>query len=121
MTTILLLLALWTPTLTAEPANVAGKWNVTLELETITGHPTLTLKQEGEKVTGTYEGRYGASRLEGTVKEKKIQFTVTLVAEGTQTQGVFEGTVDGDTMHGDVAYEGAGEGTWTATRTPAKK
>jgi hypothetical protein len=105
----------------AEPAKVAGVWNVTLELESITGHPVLTLKQDGAKVTGTYQGRYGVSALEGTVKDKTIEFAVTILAEGTPTTGTFTGTVDGDTMSGAVSFEGAGEGTWTAARTPAKK
>jgi hypothetical protein len=104
------------PGLSPEPAKVAGSWNVTLELPSITGHPVITLKQDGEKITGTYEGRYGSSALSGTVKEKDIAFTVTFVAEGMQTQGVFQGKVDGDTMGGDVSFEGAGDGTWSATR-----
>lgn len=112
----LLVALLAVPVFSAEPAKVAGKWNVTLELPSITGHPVLTLKQDGEKVTGTYEGRYGSSALSGTVKEKAISFAVTFVAEGMQTQGVFEGTVDGDTMGGDVSFEGAGDGTWSAVR-----
>lgn len=116
MTARLVLLALLAVPALAEPAKVAGKWNVTLELPSITGHPVLTLKQDGEKLTGTYEGRYGVSALTGTVKEKEISFTVTFVAEGMQTQGVFQGTVDGDTMGGDVSFEGAGDGTWSAVR-----
>jgi hypothetical protein len=27
----------------AEPAKVAGKWNVTMQLESITGHPVILL------------------------------------------------------------------------------
>jgi hypothetical protein len=100
----------------AEPARVAGKWSVTLQLEAITGHPVILLKQDGEKLTGVYEGRYGQSELKGTIKEKDIQFTVAFTAEGMQTEGVFAGAVIGDSMSGDVAFEGAGEGTWTATR-----
>ncbi len=99
-----------------EPAKVAGKWNVTLQLESITGHPVILLKQDGEKLTGTYEGRYGPSELKGSVKEKEIEFTVSFVAEGMHTEGTFGGTVDGDSMSGDCAFEGAGEGTWSATR-----
>lgn len=102
--------------ISAEPAKVAGKWNVTLELPSITGHPVITLKQDGEKLTGTYEGRYGESPIAGSVKEKEISFTVTMVAEGMQTQGVFAGKVDGDTMGGEVSFEGAGDGTWSAAR-----
>ena len=104
------------PGLAAEPAKVAGKWNVSMELPSITGHPVITLKQDGEKLAGTYEGRYGESQLTGTVKDKDITFTVTFVAEGMQTQGVFSGKVDGDTMGGDVSFEGAGDGTWSAVR-----
>jgi L-seryl-tRNA(Ser) seleniumtransferase len=105
----------------AAPANVAGHWSVSLELGSIVGHPTLDLKQDGEKLTGTYRGRYGASPLEGAVKENQIGFTVTLNAEGQETSGFFSGTVDGDKMSGSVEFEGAGEGTWSATRSPAKK
>jgi hypothetical protein len=102
------------------PANVAGAWNVTLEIGSITGHPVVTFKQDGGKLTGTYAGRYGESAVEGTVKEKEIEFTVTILAEGTRTTGVYAGTVDGDTMSGTVNYDAAGDGTWSATRKPAK-
>lgn len=103
-----------------EPVKVAGKWNITLQLESITGHPVITLKQDGEKITGTYEGRYGPSELTGTVKEKEIEFSVAFVAEGTRTEGAFGGTVDGDTMGGTVEFDGAGDGTWSATRVKQK-
>jgi hypothetical protein len=103
----------------AEPAKVDGKWNVLLQLETITGHPVLTLKQDGEKLTGTYEGRYGPSPLEGEIKENRIAFAVTFTAEGSKTTGVFQGTVDGASMSGSVEFEGAGNGKWSAVRAKA--
>src|ERR1700752_727937 len=103
-----------------EPAKVEGKWNARLQLESITGHPVLTFKQDGEKLTGTYEGRYGPSPLEGEVKDSKIGFVVSFSVEGTQTTGVFEGTVDGATMGGKVEFEGAGSGTWYAVPPKAE-
>ena len=99
-----------------EPAKVAGKWNGALQLEAISSRPTLTFVQDGEKLTGTYQGYYGASPIEGTVKEKEINFTVTYTIEGSKIQAVFTGTVDGDSMGGRVEFEGAGSGTWSATR-----
>lgn len=105
----------------AEPAKVAGQWNVTLELGSIKGHPTIELKQDGEKLTGTYRGRYGAAPLEGAVKENQIGFSVTMNAEGQQTTGYFSGIVEGDKMSGTVEFEGAGEGTWSASRAEVKK
>ena len=123
---VLVLVSLWAAGVAARPvpaapAKVAGEWNVILELSSIRGTPRLALKQDGEKVTGVYIGRYGESPLEGTVREKEIEFTVRLNAEGTETSGYFTGVVDGDKMGGAVEFEGAGEGTWTATRVPAKQ
>jgi hypothetical protein len=117
------LLVLWllSAPVVAEPANVAGVWNCALQLEVITGHPVLTFKQDGEKLTGTYEGRYGPSALTGAIKEKSIAFKVKFVAEGSETEGVFVGTVDGDNMSGTVEFEGAGSGTWTAARAKPSK
>ena len=112
----LMAVAMLSAMVSAEPAKVAGKWNVSLQLESISGHPVILLKQDGEKLTGTYEGRYGPSDLKGSIKEKDIEFTVSFVAEGMQTQGVFAGKVDGDSMGGEVSFEGAGDGTWSAER-----
>jgi hypothetical protein len=108
----------------AEPANVAGVWSFTVELGVGTGHPAVTLKQDGEKLTGIYEGRYGPAPLEGTIKDKKIEFTVSVTAEGVAVTGAFSGVVEGEganqTMHGDVEFEEAGEGSWSAVKAPAK-
>jgi hypothetical protein len=102
------------------PAKVEGKWHVELQLESITGTPDVTFKQDGEKLTGTYESRrYGEMPLQGTIKETAIQWVVAFSAEGSQISGTFTGTVDGDTMKGKVSYEGAGDGTWTAKRAKA--
>lgn len=104
----------------AEPVPVAGQWNATLEFESFKGNVVLTFKQDGEKLSGTYKGRYGTFPLEGTVKETHIEFAVEITAEGMQTQGLFAGTVEGDRMSGGVEFDGAGEGSWYATRAPAK-
>jgi hypothetical protein len=106
------------------PANIAGQWQFTVELAVGTGRPLVTFKQDGEKITGSYEGRYGKSALEGTVKENQVEFIVTVVAQGTTVSGSFVGHVENvekDRMTGTVEYEGAGDGTWSAVRIPGKK
>ena len=111
-----------TATAVAEPAKVEGVWNLVLQLESITGHPVLTLKQDGEKLTGTYEGRYGPTPVQGEIKENKIVFAVAFEVEGSKITGAFRGTVDGNKMSGSVEFEGAGSGTWSAERAkPAPK
>ena len=106
-------------TVVAEPARVEGTWNLVLQLESITGHPVLTLKQDGERLTGTYEGRYGPTPIQGEVKENKIAFAVAFEVEGSKITGAFRGIVDGAKMGGSVEFEGAGSGTWSAERAKA--
>lgn len=104
----------------ATPA-VTGKWTMTLEMSMGTGTPTLDLKQDGEKITGTYTGRYGTFQLEGTLKERAIQFSFTMVAEGESVLMSFTGQVaeDGQTMKGNAVIGELGDATWSAKREKA--
>lgn len=100
------------------PPSIAGKWALTLVTEAFTANTTLDLKLDGEKVTGTYTGRYGSFPLEGTLKGRALEFTFTMNAEGTPTPMTFTGEVaaDGQTMKGKATLGEMGEATWTAER-----
>lgn len=102
----------------AKPANVAGKWTITLQTENFTATPALELKQDGEKITGTYTGRYGAFPLAGKVKGNAIEFTFKMTAEGTEVQMSYKGEVatDGQSMKGQAMLSEMGEATWTAKK-----
>ena len=103
------------------PASVAGKWAMTLEMSMGTGTPTLELKQDGEKITGTYTGRYGTFALEGAIKGRAIEFAVTMSAEDQTVTMRFAGEVaaDGQTMKGTAALADLGEATWSAKKEKA--
>jgi hypothetical protein len=98
--------------------DVAGKWAMSLEMQTGTGTPTLTIKQDGEKLTGTYAGRYGEFALKGEIKGHAITFGFSMSAEGTDVAMMFEGEVatDGQTMKGDASVGPLGDATWSAKR-----
>jgi hypothetical protein len=98
--------------------DISGKWMMTLELSMGTGTPTLELKQEAEKVTGTYSGRYGIAPLEGRLKGRVFEFAVQMAAEGQTFTLNFAGEVaeDGQTMKGTANMGEIGEATWTAKR-----
>ncbi len=98
--------------------NVTGKWAMVLEMSMGTGNPTLELKQDAEKLTGTYTGRYGTSKLEGTLKERAITFWFNMTAEGTSVDMSFTGEVaaDGQSMKGSASIGGVGDATWTAKK-----
>ncbi len=102
-------------------ASVAGKWAMTLEMSMGTGTPTLELKQDGEKITGTYTGRYGTFALEGTVKGRAIEFAVTMSAEGQSVTISFAGEVaaDGLSMKGTAVLDQLGDATWSAVKQKA--
>ena len=100
------------------PASIAGKWTLTLVTDNFTASPTLDLKVDGQKVTGTYTGRYGSFPLEGSLKGRALDFAFTMNAEGTATLMSFVGEVapDSQTMKGKATLGEMGEATWTAAR-----
>jgi hypothetical protein len=100
------------------PINITGKWTVSLQLEQINATPTVEFKQDGEKLTGTYIGRYGQFPFEGKIKDRALQFVVKMTAEGTDVQMAYSGEVgaDSQSMKGTVSLAEMGDGTWTATR-----
>lgn len=102
----------------AAKVDVTGKWAFTVQTEAGTGEPTVTLKQEGEKLTGHYSSpTLGEADLTGTVKGQQIQFSFTANAQGTSLEVKYSGTVESkDALKGTVDLGGLGSGTFTAKR-----
>jgi hypothetical protein len=98
--------------------NLTGKWSMQLEMSVGTSNPVLVFKQDAEKLTGTYTGRYGESQLVGKVDGRKLEFVVTINAEGTENRMSFTGelTPAGDVIKGNADLGGMGEATWLAKR-----
>jgi hypothetical protein len=87
-----------------------------------TSTPALEFKQTGEKITGSYTGRYGRYAFEGTLKGKAIQFAFTMNAEGTPAEMTFSGQVaaDGLSMGGQATLGDLGDTQWSAKKNPDK-
>jgi hypothetical protein len=125
MPVLLLLTLLVTPfQAQAKPApapSLTGKWTMAIDIQGTTATPSLELVQDGEKITGTYAGRYGKFQLTGTLKGRALVFTFNMSAEGTDVQMTFKGEVAADfqSMKGEADMAGAGEASWSAKRTPA--
>jgi hypothetical protein len=96
--------------------DITGTWLFQVETSMGTGNPTMTLKQEGEKLTGRYKGILGEADLDGTLKGTAIAFSFKISAEGTEAMITYTGTVENDAMKGTVRFAGMGEGTFTAKR-----
>src|SRR5438445_13820394 len=101
----------------ADKVDVTGKWAFQVETAAGSGSPNFVFKQDGEKLTGDYSGQLGAAKLDGTVKDKKIDFKFTVDLGGQSGTVVYAGTIEEDgTMKGTVKLAELGEGTWTGKR-----
>lgn len=98
----------------AAQVDVTGTWNFVVELDIGGGEPVFVFEQQGEMLTGTYQGTFGTADVTGTVTGNEIEFRFG--SEGAEA--VYTGTIDGDAMRGTCDYGGVGEGSWEATRQP---
>jgi autotransporter translocation and assembly factor TamB len=116
MRTIMLFLAalFLLPSSVFAAINVSGTWNARVDLGGQGGTPTFVLKQDGEKLTGKYNGALGDADLTGTLKGNAISFDFDV--QGNKIH--YEGKVseDAKTMEGTCDYGGQASGTFKATR-----
>ena len=105
-----------TARLDAQGTNVTGEWAFNVTTDQGGGTPTITFKQDGEKLTGKYAGQLGNADLTGTVKGNAIHFTFNIDAQGQQAPVTYDGTVEKNTMKGKLDIGGMVSGTFTATK-----
>lgn len=99
----------------AAKVDVSGTWDAVVETPQGSGTPVFTLKQDGEKLTGTYKGQFGESNLTGTIKGNKVAFKFTVNA-GEELKIEYSGEAEGPTMKGTAKFGAYGEGTFTANK-----
>ncbi len=113
MKTLLFLMLAASLTLVAAPAaNVTGKWDFAVETELGSGSPKFEFKQDGENLTGNYEGQLGSAKLTGTVKGNAIEFKFSVELGEISYSGTIQedGTIKGKVKLGDNG------GTFTGKR-----
>lgn len=114
-----LILALpFTTGLTAGAVDISGTWNFSVDLDD-GGHgdPTFVFKQEGEKLTGTYNGPLGEQKVTGTLNGDKAVFGFEFTRDGQTVKATYTGKVESPTkMTGTVEFSGDGQGKWTAIK-----
>ena len=102
--------------LLAQGVDVTGKWIFDVQTGQGGGTPTVTFKQDGEKLTGKYVGQLGNADLTGSVKGSAITFSFTVDMQGQQAPVTYKGTVEKNTMKGKMDIAGMVNGTFTATK-----
>jgi hypothetical protein len=97
--------------------DLTGTWDFEVVTENGTGTPTVKLKQEGDKLTGTYESRMmGVRALSGNVKGDSIIFALAPVGEATVVMTYAGKIVDADHVEGTVDFGGMGGATFKGMR-----
>jgi hypothetical protein len=96
--------------------DVTGTWDLAVETPQGTMTLSATLKQDGEKLTGTQASQMGETTLEGSVKGADIAFVVVINMQGQDMTITYTGKIDGDSMSGAIEFGSFGSSTWGAKK-----
>jgi hypothetical protein len=79
--------------------------------------PGLVLKQDGEKITGTYHGLHGPADVTGSIKSNDVALSVTVNLIGGPNTARFSGKVSSATkMSGTVTGTSDQPRKWSAEK-----
>jgi hypothetical protein len=103
-----------------DKSNPTGTWKWSVTMGDNTREVSLTLKMDGDKLTGSMPGRNNAeTKIDdgATFKDGEITFSVTRDRNGTKTTTKYTGKLSGDTIKGKITREGQEDRNWEAKRT----
>jgi hypothetical protein len=95
---------------------MSGTWTLAVVAGGSSIPGTLTLRQEGARLSGTLESAFGKTELtDGSASAEGFRFTASAVVEGRTVEISVAGTVNGNQISGTVTSE-IGATTFTGTR-----
>lgn len=99
--------------------SLSGTWTVNVKLEGQSDQSiTLTLQQEGERLSGSIAGPLGAGEISNaSANMGEVRFTVSVNVEGQTKEATFTGRLTNNEIRGNVSVVGSAPGTFTATRS----
>lgn len=106
------------PTAAGRSTNLSGAWTLTINLGQGERGATLTLQQEGDRLTGSIAGVLGSGEISNASisSSDEVRFSVPLNIEGQTKEATFTGTLSGNEIRGAVTVVGLAPGSFTATR-----
>jgi hypothetical protein len=100
--------------------NVTGDWEVTIVSPQGSSTSHVTLKQDGDKVSGLFKSPNGELPFEGgTVTGDELKFVFTVDFQGNPLPITLTGKVGGATIVGKADFGGFAEGDWNAKKVDA--
>lgn len=114
LSAVLVTIVLLCSSVLGQSVSVTGSWNLKVDLGGQGGSLMLVLRQDGNKLTGTYSTAQGNAALTGTINGNNIVFDFNIQDNKIH----YEGTVNssGDQMQGTCDYGGQASGTFKGTK-----
>ena len=101
---------------TGTPAQIQGKWAVSIQYTRGVGEQRFTIEQSGNTLTGTQHGELYEAKLKGVIHASQIELRSVMAVSGNSVPWTFQGTVEGSNMSGSVHLGEYGDATWHAAR-----
>jgi hypothetical protein len=97
----------------------AGDWSLVVHTPQGDINVTLTLRREGDRISGGLNGPMGQVNLPNvTLAGNQIRFTATMNIGGNSVDTTGLGTIEGDSMNGTFTLAGMGSVEFSGTRPP---
>jgi hypothetical protein len=102
----------------AQTADVAGDWDLAVDIMGSVTTPTMTITQNGEAITGHYSSAtLGEVDFEGTVSGSQVNFSFEADAQGQALSITYVLTLNADgILTGTIDLGGLASGTVRGTR-----
>jgi hypothetical protein len=113
---LLFLIIVCAPAIAIGQASVAGDWDLTINSPQGARTAPVSLKQDGEKITGMFKSQAGELPIEGTITGNDVKLAFTINFQGQPLPITMTGTVDAAAMAGKADFGGFAEGEFSAKR-----
>jgi hypothetical protein len=103
----------------ARGAMASGTWTLKIKSEDgVEETATLTLQQDGERLSGSLQGDLGAIQISGGSVDAagNMRFTARVTFGGQTTEATFTGTITGNEMRGTVQTVGRSPANFVGTK-----
>jgi hypothetical protein len=99
--------------------NIAGDWDLTIESPQGARTVPVSLKQEGEKITGVFKSPGGELPISGTLTGNDLKLSFTVSMQGNALEIAMTGKVTGESFAGTADFGGFAEGAFSGKRPAA--
>jgi len=99
-------------------ADLGGIWDLHIDFICGSTQHTLSIKQDGNRLTGVHQGDFVARDLSGTIDGEAIRISSTIPenATGDHLEFTFTGKINGNMIAGDLDTAEYFKGSWRAQR-----